>query len=679
MDGTWQFHPIFIPLIVSVLLAGAIAAYSFRYRTTTGATALGTITVASAWWSALYLLQLAGTSVEWQLFWLRLSYVGVSVLPPAWLAFALQYADSRITPTRKRIAIITVPSVLLSAMVMANPLHGLAWTVTGITESPLVVVQRELHLWYYAHVAYSYLLVLLGMSVLLRRILRLRRVLRIQGLAIFAGAAVSLAPNIYWVLGGSVLNYTSIAFAASGVLFAVALFRYRLLDLVPVARDTVVEEMRDAYVVLDKDRRIIDLNPAAQQLLSSPDDSIGCHLSTVAPPIDDLLEDVQGDSRQDTTVVFEVDGDGTHRYLEVRASPLAEGESGMVVTIRDATERQRAQRRFQSSIEHASDVIAVLDEEGRIEYVSPPIEELTGHSPDALIGKSSFDLVDDVDLDSVKQTFSRICELPGGAERFEARISGPGDDPVVVEGIGRNLLNEPFVEGIVLNLRDITERTKRERKLSRANERLERFASVVSHDLRNPLNIASGHLELARETGDDAHTETAQRALERMDDIIQDALSLARHGQIVEDPTPVRLGNIASLAWDVVVTDDAQLTIESDGTIAADPDRLRRLFENLVRNAFEHGGDDINLWVGTTDDGFYVEDSGMGIPEDKRDDVFESGFSTNSGGTGLGLAIVAEIVDAHGWDIYVEHGRDGGARFVVSGASVDIGETATQP
>ncbi|RDZ91764.1 PAS domain-containing sensor histidine kinase, partial [Haloferax sp. Atlit-6N] len=150
---------------------------------------------------------------------------------------------------------------------------------------------------------------------------------------------------------------------------------------VPVARDTVVEEMRDAYVVLDKDRRIIDLNPAAQQLLSSPDDSIGCHLSTVAPPIDDLLEDVQGDSRQDTTVVFEVDGDGTHRYLEVRASPLAEGESGMVVTIRDATERQRAQRRFQSSIEHASDVIAVLDEEGRIEYVSPPIEELTGHSP----------------------------------------------------------------------------------------------------------------------------------------------------------------------------------------------------------------------------------------------------------------------------------------------------------
>ncbi|RLM48824.1 HAMP domain-containing sensor histidine kinase, partial [Halorubrum sp. Atlit-28R] len=130
---------------------------------------------------------------------------------------------------------------------------------------------------------------------------------------------------------------------------------------------------------------------------------------------------------------------------------------------------------------------------------------------------------------------------------------------------------------------------------------------------------------------------------------------------------------------DVVVTDDAQLTIESDGTIAADPDRLRRLFENLVRNAFEHGGDDINLWVGTTDDGFYVEDSGMGIPEDKRDDVFESGFSTNSGGTGLGLAIVAEIVDAHGWDIYVEHGRDGGARFVVSGASVDIGETATQP
>ncbi|ELZ91445.1 HTR-like protein [Haloferax mucosum ATCC BAA-1512] len=678
MHEAWQFHPVFVPLIASVLLAGTIATYSFRYRSTPGSNALGAITAASAWWSALYLVQLVGTGVEWQLFWVRLSYVGVAVLPPAWFVFALQYADSRIPVTRRVIAAVTIPSVLLSAAVATNPLHGLAWTTASVTDVPIVVVQRDFRVGYYVQVVYSYLLILLGMSILFRRVVRLRRILRTQGLAVLGGVAISLGANVYWVLGGSVLNYTSIAFAGSGVLFALALFRYRLFDLVPVARDTVVEEMRDAYVVLDGDRRVVDLNPAARRLLSIADDSIGRDLSTLAPAIDDLLDDEQSGDKRDSTVVFDADGDGTHRYLEVRSSPLTDADDGTVVIIRDATERQRAQRRFQSSIEHASDVVAVLDAEGTTEYVSPPIEALTGRAPSDIVGESIFNLGDDSDLDSVKRTFDRICEHPGGAERFEARITGPEGEPVVVEGIGRNLLDEPFVEGVVLNLRDITDRKRRERRLARANERLERFASVVSHDLRNPLNVASGHLELARETGDDGHAETAQHALDRMDDIIQDALSLARHGRLVEDPEPVRFGDIASLAWDGVVTDDARLAVESDGTVAADPDRLRRLLENLVRNAFEHGGNDITLWVGVTDDGFYVEDSGEGIPADRRDDIFESGFSTNRGGTGLGLAIVAEIADAHGWEIRVETGRDGGARFVVSGASVTLGETASR-
>ncbi|ELZ82887.1 HTR-like protein [Haloferax larsenii JCM 13917] len=674
MEGAWQFHPVFIILLISIVLSSGIAAYSFRNRSTKGATALGFLSASSGVWSAAYLLQLVGTTLEWQLLWLRFAYVGTSFLAPSLFVFAAKYVDARIEITPKLVGIISLPIIGLTALAVTNPLHELMWTITGLRETPLVLIQRDFHIGYYALVVYSYLIVIGGIGLLLRQVVRSRRILRLQSLAIFVGVSISFASNVYWVFGDSVIDYTSIVFAVSSSLFAVALFRYQLLDLVPIARDTVVEEMREAYVVLDSEQRIVDLNPAARRLFSPPGDAIGRQFSAVVPAVAAELDDFGDSERHDTSVVIESDDGVRHQYLEVRASPLENGDGGTVVTVRDATDRQRARRRFQSSIEHASDIVMILDDTGEIEYVSPPVEGLTGTSADELVGEYCFDLVDSADRPVVKDTFQELCEHPDSVERFEVCVSTPDDETVVLEGIGRNLLDEPFVEGVVVNFRDITTRKRRERRLTRTNERLERFASVVSHDLRNPLNVAVGNVELAQETGDQKYTQNAQRALSRMDVIIQDALQLARNGRLVEDTEVIRLGTVVSLAWDAVVTDDAELTIESDGTLAADADRLQRLFENLVRNALEHGGDDVTVRVGTTDDGFYLEDTGLGIEPDRRDEVFEAGVSTNDGGTGLGLVIVSEIVDAHGWDIHVENGRDGGARFVVSGVSVGVDE-----
>jgi signal transduction histidine kinase len=112
---------------------------------------------------------------------------------------------------------------------------------------------------------------------------------------------------------------------------------------------------------------------------------------------------------------------------------------------------------------------------------------------------------------------------------------------------------------------------------------------------------------------------------------------------------------------------NAVLVVDDDLTFAVDPDRLQQLFENLFRNAIEHGGDDVTIRVGAIENnGFYVEDDGPGIPEEKREDVFDSGFTTNRDGTGFGLAIVKEIVEAHGWTVSVADSDEGGARFEVT-------------
>jgi PAS domain S-box-containing protein len=226
-------------------------------------------------------------------------------------------------------------------------------------------------------------------------------------------------------------------------------------------------------------------------------------------------------------------------------------------------------------------------------------------------------------------------------------------------------------------------------RLERQNERLEQFASVVSHDLRNPLRVATGRLDLLREESDSEHVDAIDRALSRIDAIVEDVLWLARQGQDIGEVEPIDLDETVTAAWSIVADTDRgpELVVEEPdglGRIEADGDRLRQLLENLLRNCVEHGStssrtqsDDAvehgsartTVTVGRLDDGFYVADDGPGIPPEERDAVFEAGHSTADQGTGFGLSIVQQIVEAHGWEIRITDSTQGGARFEITGVS----------
>jgi signal transduction histidine kinase len=210
--------------------------------------------------------------------------------------------------------------------------------------------------------------------------------------------------------------------------------------------------------------------------------------------------------------------------------------------------------------------------------------------------------------------------------------------------------------GQLIVLRDITDRMQREQRLRQQNEQLEEFASVVSHDLRNPLNVISARSQLARETGADEHVDKLEAAADRMDHLIDDLLQLARQGQTVNETEQVDLREVAEDAWQLVEAPAASLEVDGDVSVEADRDRLQQAFENLFRNATDHVGPDVRLKVEPLDDGFAVVDNGHGIPVEEQDSVLEYGHTTEDDGTGFGLAIVKEIVEAHGWDIRVMNG-----------------------
>ncbi len=240
-----------------------------------------------------------------------------------------------------------------------------------------------------------------------------------------------------------------------------------------------------------------------------------------------------------------------------------------------------------------------------------------------------------------------------------------------------NIVSLGAVAGIVIGLYDARARERareleeRERELERQNERLEEFAGLVSHDLRNPLNVATARLELAQDECESEQLEKVSGALTRMEHLIQDLLEFARGGSQVNDADEISIAEQAEQSWSNVPTAEAQLVTTADRTITADSSRLKQLLENLFRNAVEHGGPDVTVTVGTFDGGFYVEDDGPGIPEDERDSILEAGYSSNDNGTGFGLAIVKEIADAHGWEIRITESDDGGARFEITGVEIE--------
>ena len=279
------------------------------------------------------------------------------------------------------------------------------------------------------------------------------------------------------------------------------------------------------------------------------------------------------------------------------------------------------------------------------------------------------------DRERVEMTMGRVSN--GGSERIEYRIDTPGAGEKWVESRAKAVIEGGQPVRVVGYTRDITDRKRWEKELERKNDKLERFASTVAHDLRNPWSVASGFLDLARAERDSDDLRTVASALDRMDRIVTDLLDLARAGTTIDSREPIELGSFVDTCWDSVPSPEASLWVGTELTVSADPTRLAQLFENLFRNSIEHGGETVTIRVGTlgTDEGtgIYVEDDGPGIDRVERGSVFDSGYSTNEDGTGFGLAIVAEIVEAHGWEIEATGADGGGARFEITGIGTGSG------
>jgi signal transduction histidine kinase len=239
-------------------------------------------------------------------------------------------------------------------------------------------------------------------------------------------------------------------------------------------------------------------------------------------------------------------------------------------------------------------------------------------------------------------------------------------------------------DGRLIVLREITTQKQRETALEQHNERLEEFAGTVAHELQNPLNVAQAHLKLLRGQDHNEHLEAIETAHDRLEQQIDDVLTLVRVDDTIADDTSLQLADVATAATDHIdLADcDCEILIPPATTVRGDYDQLLRVFENLYQNACIHNDTVVTVRVGLLGQpetqhldhpqGFFIEDTGEGIPAEIRTAVLERGYTTHTEGTGFGLSIVQTIVDAHGWEMNITESADGGARFEITGVEINL-------
>jgi PAS domain S-box-containing protein len=390
--------------------------------------------------------------------------------------------------------------------------------------------------------------------------------------------------------------------------------------------------------------------------------------------------------------------DGETIIIDYSLRPVFDEQGEVTLLVpegRDITDRKereaelREERALTESIFSAMpDVLYVFDESGQLIRWNDQLSAVTGYGDEEIAEMHPLDFTPEDDQEAVEDAIDEILE-EGRTVTVESALVTKDGERIPYEFAGARLTDDEYVLGIVGIGRDVSDRKRRERQLERQNERLEEFASLVSHDLKTPLSVASGNLQLARKTGEERYFDEVETALDRLDSLVDEVLELAKQGEMVDEPEPVALDPMLS---NIETATGADIeTRYPDGTaVMAEQSRLYSLLSNLTANAVEHGstsprsqthgdaaergsdaseadrGGDVTVEVGLDGETLYVADDGTGIPPEKREDVFEPGYSGDDG-NGFGLAIVDAIAEAHGWTVEVAESDAGGARFEISG------------
>ncbi len=709
----WQPNPYALSLFIPTIVSAALAAFAWHRRLTPGARPFTVLLLTVSTWSLEYALELGSTGLAGKLFWFKLQYLSIVILPVAWLTFALQYTRPHKTLPPAHLGLLAIVPTFTILLAWTAEYHGLFINNIYLdTSGSFPILRRTFGLWFWIHTVYCYTLLFIGSYLLIRTQSGKPALYRGQSLALIFGAVVPWVGNGLYVFGWSplpsFLDPTDFLFTISGIAITWGIFQRRFLDIIPIAYDAVIRSMGDGILVVDSLNRVLYLNPSAEGIIGKKTaETIGRPIESVLAELPALLrcclqiseghEEIRIPTRPEC------------RYFDLRISTLpGDGRpAGRLIVLRDVTANKLAgenlvqsEERYRSLVENTLDGYIVFEiPSGQVLFLNQTACDLFG-----------FDL-----QEGLQQNFWSVVpeqERSGIRIKIEARLAGTRVSPtrqiyplIRVDGstfrgdVSTSLVTFQHKKAIQCVVRDVTEQDQIQKQLQRAQkmEAIGTLAGGVAHDLNNILSGLVSYPELLLmdiPAGSPLRDPilTIKKSGERAAASVQDLLTLARRGVpvtqvldlnhlICEYLKSPELENLKFYHPEV----DFLKELEPDLTnIHGSPIHLSKTIMNLVSNAAEAIEDRGRIRISTQNvyidqpmrgydrvrKGSYalltVSDTGVGIGADDIERIFEPFYTKKvmgRSGTGLGMAVVWGTVKDHSGYIDIESTVNKGTAF----------------
>jgi PAS domain S-box-containing protein len=635
----WQETPYTIPLLAASTVSIILGLYIWWRFRRSWAMVGALLILASAEWTLGYALELGSGTLSAKILWNKLQFLGIVIIPVSWLIYMLHYTGHEKWVTRRSVTLLSIiPSITL-LLVFTNEHHNLIWTSFFLdTEGPFPVLHQTHGMWSWFYVGYSYVLIICGFFPLVRMALQERRLYRWQTLLFLIGSSIPLVGNILQLAGLNPVPYlelTPLGFSATNVAIVLSILYLRLGDIVPVAREIIIEGMSDSVIVLDAKGCVIDVNHAAQQLIGNGD-CIGQPIERIWPSWTNVRGSADYGSELSEEIV--VGSRNNQRIFDVRVSPLIDWQDtlvGQIVVLRDITVRKQAEEqlleseeKFRTIFENASDEIVYMDKDGTIIDISKK-ETLFGYDPEEIIGKN-FTELDFVGLDMKKiDSFFRDIVIEGEnmpVAMTEFEFSHKNGGRVFAEVSTRVIKKKGEVEAILGIVRDVTERKKAEEKIKSSLKEKEVLLREIHHRVKNNLQIVSSLLNL----------QSHYIKYKRCADMLKESQNRVRSMALIHEKL-YQSENLSSINGDEYIetlvhellrsyaanTDRITVTIDVEhislGIDTAIPCGLiiNELVSNSLKHAFPCGKGEIKVMLHSLngDVELLVADNGIGLPE----------------------------------------------------------------
>jgi diguanylate cyclase (GGDEF)-like protein/PAS domain S-box-containing protein len=369
----------YLPAFFSAVLSAGIALHSWLHKDARGAVSLGWLMTATAGWSLAAGMMVISGSQAMVLFWTRVKFLCISIVPVIFLEFAIQYTGSQRRLTREHLAAFLLVPILTQIILWTNSTHHLFYDSVDISRQGnlFLIKQWQPGVWFWIHTGYSYALILLGLGVTASRGVTAPPPYRGQAISLLVGVLVSLAINVLNTFLPSFGwgNVMPLGLSLSGMIFAWGLYRYQLLDMVPVARDLLIESMIDGLIVIDSQGRIADINAAAREMIGvGPEPVIGKPASEVFEPWRRYADRFRNSPDLQTDVCIQQNGQPRHFSLRLSTLQDHRGrKAGRLILLRDISQRvwteehlRDSERKLRAFAKAIPDVVFIFDQQGKI-------------------------------------------------------------------------------------------------------------------------------------------------------------------------------------------------------------------------------------------------------------------------------------------------------------------------